>query len=326
MKRLFILLGLLYSAALTAQEESHVFTNTKGQKLEATVVAFQDGQVTIRRRSDGKEFTLPLSGLIATDQAYVTGKVAGQGAKAGEEREAEIAPGVKMTFCWCPRGKFLMSEGAKAHPVSLTRGFWIGKFEVTQGQWQKVMGNNPSKFKEAGPSAPVEAVSWIAAQELTFKLGGQFHLPTEAQWEYACRAGSATAYYFGDDETKLGEYAWFQDNEKKPDLLGQKKTKTGTHPVGLKKPNAWNICDMLGNVAEWCADCFQEDLGTNSVTDPPGPSSGVAHVVRGGRWDATASDCRSVSRYSLNPKNVNSNLGLRVVADSIPPSTGAGGK
>lgn len=320
MRWLCITLGLLVSGGAIAEEEYHLFTNTKGQRLEATVIDFHEGKVTIRRKTDGKEFTLPLAGFIAADQEYVNAKVAGQGSTAGEEREVQLAPGLKMSFCWCPRGRFLMGEGTKIRPVLLSKGFWMGKYEVTQAQWQKVMGNNPSKFKDSGPVAPVEQVTWGGAHEFAMKAGNRIQLPTEAQWEYACRAGSSSAYPFGDDEEKLGEYAWFGEaSENKPAPDGQKKAKAGTHPVGLKKPNAWNICDMLGNVAEWCTDCYQEDLGANPATDPSGPSAGVAHVVRGGRWDGAAADCRSGVRVSRNPQNINANLGFRVVSESLPP-------
>ena len=162
--------------------------------------------------------------------------------------------------------------------MRITRPFYLGKHLVTQEQWEAVMGNNPSHFK--GPKNPVEQVSWDDCQASLTKLnakvrpGGKFALPTEAQWEYACRAGSTTRYCFGDEESRLGEYAWYGANS------GSK-----THPVGEKKPNAWGLHDMHGNVWEWCQDWYDGGYYANSPTDDPmGPATGSLRVYRGGCW------------------------------------------
>jgi formylglycine-generating enzyme required for sulfatase activity len=160
-------------------------------------------------------------------------------------------------------------------------------YEVTQQQYEKVMGTNPSTTK--GPQNPVEKVSWNDAVEFCRKLsalpaeksaGYVYRLPTEAEWEYACRAGTQTAYSFGDSESELGDYAWYDKN-----------AGGTTHPVGSKKPNAWGLYDMHGNVFEWCQDWYGS-YPSGSVTDPTGESSGSHRVVRGGAGTASPSAVR----------------------------------
>ena len=178
---------------------------------------------------------------------------------------------VKLEMVQIPAGEFLMgtpnsdSNGLNAekprHRVRITKPFYLGKYLVTQEQWGAVMGNNPSYFK--GPKKPVEQVSWDDCQQFLRKLNaisvageGRFQLPTEAQWEYACRAGSTTRYCFGDEESRLGEFAWYNVNS------GEQ-----THRVGEKKPNAWGLYDMHGNVWEWCADWFDWDVAIHGAAE-----------------------------------------------------------
>lgn len=207
-----------------------------------------------------------------------------------------------IELVWCPPGTFTMGEGDGAHQVTLTKGFWIGKTPVTQDQWQKVMGSNPSHFK--GPQKPVEMVSWNDAQEFLNKLGAGYRLPTEAEWEYACRAGSTTRYCFGDSQGELREYAWFAPNRGRT-----------TYPVGQKKPNAWGIHDMHGNVCEWCQDWYG-GYPKGAVTDPTGADQASARVRRGGSWHDVASLCLSAYRYGSEPGYRYSTLGFRVAADT----------
>jgi formylglycine-generating enzyme required for sulfatase activity len=169
------------------------------------------------------------------------------------------------------------------------------------------MGSNPSEFK--GPKNPVEKVSWDDCQRFLGKLNakvgggtGKFQLPTEAQWEYACRAGSKTKYFFGNDETRLGDYAWYDRN-----------SGNTTHSVGAKKPNAWGLYDMHGNVFEWCPDWWQDGYYYEMpVDDPTGAATGRGRVCRGGGWNSTARWCRSSSRDGEPPGYGDPSLGLRV--------------
>ena len=173
----------------------------------------------------------------------------------------------------------------------------------------KMLKGNPSQVK--GGKKPVESVSWDDCQKFLDKLnakaggqGGKFVLPTDAQWEYACRAGSTTKYYFGDDASKLGEYAWFVAN-----------AEWKTHPVGEKKPNAWGLYDMHGNVWEWCQD-WHRPYTADAVTDPSGPATGWSRVFRGGCMADQAEGLLSIIRESDAPGMKNMALGLR--ASSVP--------
>ena len=190
--------------------------------------------------------------------------------------------------------------GRKQLPVTLTRGFWMGKYEVTQAQYEALMGENPSENK--GESLPVEKVEWNEAKKFCQKFtelerkagrlpkGWEYRLPTEAQWEYACRAGTTLVWddekdlvypsTFGDDLSELGDYAWYSENS------------DGTpHPVGQKKPNAWGLCDMYGNVSEWVRDAWQSKLSGGK--DPEVDVWSPIHTRRGGDWLSYAEPCGS---------------------------------
>jgi formylglycine-generating enzyme required for sulfatase activity len=182
----------------------------------------------------------------------------------------------------------------------MSKAFWMAKTEVTQAQWRAVMGSNPSNFN--GGDLPVENVSWDDAKEFIKKVndssvipeGWKVALPTEAQWEYACRAGDKGSFSGGTIE----QVAWYDGNS------GSK-----THPVGTKKPNAWGLHDMHGNVWEWCADWYGDKL--SGGTNPSGPSSGVLRVFRGGSWLLNAAGCRSANRVRYSPDYRINYLGFR---------------
>jgi formylglycine-generating enzyme required for sulfatase activity len=193
------------------------------------------------------------------------------------------------------------------HTVTLTQPFYLGRFEVTQQQWLAVMTNNPSKFPSL--QNPVDSVSWLDCQlylkKLGLKLAGRkFRLPTEAEWEYACRAGAATEFSFGDDAGRLPEYAWFTAT-----------SGASTHPVGRKQPNAWGLHDMHGNVFEWCQDWYQGRYDMGGQTDPPGPQTGEMRVLRGGAWNFGAHSCRAAARLGYSPRGRLLVFGFRVVCE-----------
>jgi eukaryotic-like serine/threonine-protein kinase len=199
--------------------------------------------------------------------------------------------------------------------VSFLRGFWIGKYEVTQREFEDVMKDNPSWFK-GNSNRPVESVSWKEAVAFCARLteleqmagripaGYDYRLPTEAEFEYVARAGATTRYFFGDDPSgmQLGDYAWYDKNSQKT-----------THPVGEKKPNQFGLYDIHGNVGEWCLDWYSGFYPGGNVSHPTGPSRGDGRVFRGGGWDYDASSCRSAYREYISPVQTRSYLGFRIV-------------
>lgn len=186
--------------------------------------------------------------------------------------------------------------------------FSIGKFEVTQGQWERVMGSNPSANKQCGADCPVDSVSWSMVQEFIARLnsatGKRFRLPTEAEWEYAARSGGKAEKWAGTgDEAVLGEFAWYDKN-----------SALVTHRVGLRKANGLGLHDMSGNVAEWCQDWYGEAYYEVSPRDnPPGPGSGEKRVLRGGSWVYDSGVARAAKRSADGPAEWDSNYGFRLV-------------
>lgn len=206
-----------------------------------------------------------------------------------------------------------LGDGVTLEMMQMPDGFYIGKYELTQGQWKKIMGSNPSNI-DGGDNFPVENVSWEKIcgkegflekiNELNPSGYSGFALPTEAEWECAYRAGKQTKFYFGDDpENKLiGNYAWYSAN-----------SGSRTHPVGLKKPNAFGLYDMAGNVSEWCADCSKDQGGQAVTTAPAGTLTGAYRVARGGSCASAAPKCNVVSRFVTNTTDSFSNIGFRLV-------------
>jgi len=196
----------------------------------------------------------------------------------------------------------------------LTKPFYLGEYEVTQEQWRKVMGSNPAHFKEAGVNAPVECVSWHDCTNFMAKLAEledmserSFRLPTEAEWEYACRAGTQTKYCYGhylDSGMANFAGAYLSGEEQ----VGEFREKT--MPAGQFKPNAWGLYDMHGNVSEWCADWYGDY--ERCATDPRGAASGSYRVIRGGSWKSIAEHCGSAYRYGCNPDQVSDRIGFRL--------------
>ena len=272
--------------------------------------------------TDGRSASPVKTGAQAAPLPLVSGATAQP--FSAKELAVDLGGRVKMDLVLIPAGSFMMgspdsSRGAAydekpQHPVRITRPFYAGKYPVTQEQWKAVMGSNPSRFK--GPKNPVEKVSWDDCRKFLEKLNaksgmpwGKFVLPTEAQWEYACRAGSTTRYCFGDEDPTLNEYAWY--------------TKTtfgnGTHPVGQKKPNAWGLYDVHGNVWEWCSDWYDGRYYAGSPTDDPaGPAMGSCRVNRGGSWLDYQWECRSARRGDSVPDLSYDAVGLRVCLVAAP--------
>jgi formylglycine-generating enzyme required for sulfatase activity len=217
---------------------------------------------------------------------------------AGDERIFPLGnSGESIVMCWIPAGSFNMgsSNGEQArdicegpvHRVTFAVGFWMGKYELTQGQWEAVMGDNPAHYYGVGSNFPVYGISWDNIQTFEAQLHNEFRLPSEAMWEYACRAGTTTRFYWGDDRSysQIGVYAWFQGN-----------SSSGTHLVGEKEPNAWGLNDMSGNVWEWCEDFYHSDY-TNAPSDgSPWVFPYDSRIVRGGGWHFSAGYCRSANR------------------------------
>jgi formylglycine-generating enzyme len=223
-------------------------------------------------------------------------------------------PATGMEFIFVKGGCFRMGDTfgdgfpdeKPVHEVCVD-DFWVGKYEVTQAQWQKVMENNPSDFKKGG-SYPVETVNWADIQAFTEKLSAtskkQYRLPTEAEWEYAARSGGKPEKWAGTSEQKaLGEYAWYDANSEKQ-----------THPVGQKKPNGLGLYDMSGNVLEWCTDWYEKTYYTRSPKEnPKGPENDKYRVLRGGAWLFGAVDARVSNRIRFNPSHRSYGIGFRLV-------------
>ncbi|MBS1154738.1 MAG: hypothetical protein H6R07_662 [Proteobacteria bacterium] len=239
---------------------------------------------------------------------------------------------IGMEFTLIPAGSFLMGSADELteaagnekprHRVTISKPFYLSKYEVTQAQWEAVMGSNPYSLQRSNSfySLPGMAarlrkshnpatVSWLDAQEFIQKLNRKeghqrYRLPTEAEWEYAARAGTTTAYSFGDDPKELGRYAWH----------GEDFASGSTHPFGQKAPNPWGLYDMHGNVWEWVQDGYDEHYYANSpAQDPQGPRTSSSRVVRGGSWHESATSWRSAFRRSYAPDYRGISIGFRLV-------------
>lgn len=291
---------------VNSYEKPEELTETDGE-IKNSLEDLLDGRISVKT-------------YIHTVQCYLENEDIEKSYFLEKYREQEIpktftSSSTGMEFVLVPTGKFMMGSPSEeqdryhdeypVHEVTITSSFCIGKYPVTQKQWKEAMGNNPSNFK--GEDRPVESISWEDVQKFVKKLNekegaDKYRLPSEAEWEYCCRAGTQTRYFFGDDESKLNEYAWYDKN-----------SGSETHPVGQKKPNKWGLYDMNGNVWEWVQDKWIDNY---NVT----PSDGSAwedeysssRVVRGGSWNYAVRHCRSASRYRYAPGYRN-NVGFRLL-------------
>lgn len=263
------------------------------------------------RRGNGGGVPAPQPGPAPSVQAELAGSPLDRGV-VGDKYEATLPGGAKIVFRYCPPGNFTMGSpeteedrhfDEKQVPVRISKGFWLAQTECTQGQWKAVTGANPSFFK-GGDQLPVEQVSWEDIQGFLAKrnavgglpAGWKWALPTEAQWEYACRAGTTTVFFFGDSLTSL--QANFEDS---------KLSKTVA--VGSYAANAWGLHDMHGNVWEWCADWYGEELAGGA--DPLGAGRGIKRMIRGGTYSMSDFYCRAALRSSLEPGIRGSIVGFR---------------
>lgn len=251
-----------------------------------------------------------------------------QARNAGDQWKVLIAEGVSLEFVWCPAGDFIMGSlqhqpfadffEMPARKIRLTKGFWIGRTPLTNQQWQICMdlGDVFSKHVDDRPAA---GMRWEQAVSYCTKLSELLRtkhivteteiiaLPTEAQWEYACRAGTDTVWFFGNHENKLGDYAWYQANS------GNK-----TQPVAGKLSNPWGIYDLYGNVSEWCADDMQSYGNITTAVDPVVRTNGELKIIRGGGYASRAANCRSAVRNtSLTYNPYNDPIGMRVVCINV---------
>lgn len=237
--------------------------------------------------------------------------------QSAKELILDLGKKVTMKMVLIPAGKFMMGspEGEEGrfnnegpqHEVVISKPFYMAIWEVTQEQYEQIMGKNPSKFQ--CKANPVEMVSWEEATEfckkVSAKTGKTVRLPTEAEWEHACRAGSKTRFGFGDDDD-LGDYAWYKNNsDSKP------------HTVAQKKANNWGLYDMHGNLWEWCSDWYADSYANASKSDPTGPACGSYRVLRGGCWSNSPQGCRSALRGGGSPVNRCDVSGFRVVVVGV---------
>ncbi|NGZ05747.1 MAG: SUMF1/EgtB/PvdO family nonheme iron enzyme [Magnetococcales bacterium] len=279
------------------------------------------GVVTITNPATGAYSYTPSAGVSGTD-TFTFSVRDGQldsntGTVSVEILPVEVTNSLGMRFRLIPSGSFRMGspetesgrsldEGPQ-HTVIISRSFYMQTTEVTQEQWKLVMGNNPSYFVRCGDNCPVESVSWNTVQSFLTTLNGRqegsYRLPTEAEREYATRAGTTTRYAFGTTSTNLGNHAWYHENSS--DM---------THPVAQKLPNPWGLYDMYGNVWEWVSDWYSATSYTSATeTDPQGPLSGTKRSHRGGGWDYGSSYLRTANRGHKAPDVSYYSIGFRLV-------------
>jgi len=329
------------------------------------VVSFWLGAISGcgEKQSSPKEVLADVSKV--NEEIVLTGEVR---SSPKQEKTIDLGNGVTMEFILIPAGSFYMGSPSSdkgrlnydpvSRLVQITKPFYMGKFEVTQGQWESIMGTTVQQQRDkfhagrmplhgVGSDYPIYYVSRDDAIAFCKKLGSGFRLPTEAEWEYACRAGSNTHFCYGDDPNcfqiswralyqkisdntvngaeqkkpkafrygdftygddpncyQLDQYAWYKDNS------------FCANGVGQKKPNAWDLYDMHGNVAEWCSDWYTSNTYYMTSVDPTGPANGRNRVVRSGSWFSAPDQCRSAARFRHDPNQPSELLGFRIVLDS----------
>ncbi len=308
-----------------------VMSANLGKKEEEERIRLEQEELE-RRRKDEERKAQEAARLKAAEEAERKRKeeerLRREREEAAKKPSSSIKNSIGMEFVLIPAGEFQMGSNESddeqpVHKVKISKPFYLGKYPVTQKEWQDVMGNNPSYFK--GDNNPVENVSWNDVQEFVEKLNAKegtdkYRLPSEAEWEYACRAGTTTRYSFGDSESKLVEYAWYSGYDTYDELIKNKDkivNEGSTHPVGLKKHNPWGLYDMHGNVVEWCQDRWHDSY-EGAPTDGSAWEDGSSsyRVFRGGGWYYFARRCRSALRIGDDlDHRINGTLGFRLLME-----------
>jgi formylglycine-generating enzyme required for sulfatase activity len=331
MRKILYLTGFFIAALVAKATDGANSVTIGGHHLVNITAVVQTSPTTVMINSDGQLMQLEIKSLPARFLgAWGISKTPPVLAcEPGQNHTIHLPDAVNLELIWINPGTFTMGspndEAERARDegpqtvVTISKGFWLEDTPVTQEQYRAVMGNNPSEFTNIGVDAPVEKVSWDEAMDFCQSLteleraaghlpkGYVYTLPTEAQWEYACRAGTTESRY-----GNLNNIAWFLGNN------------TGhTHPVARKEPNDWGLYDMNGNVWQWCSDWYGPYHGGN-VTDPVGAPPNTVRVMRGGSWDDASDYCRSACRYWVGPDRRENYIGFRVALSTFlsanPPS------
>jgi formylglycine-generating enzyme required for sulfatase activity len=304
-------------------DTTFIDSRTQAESLTPLRGALPPGEYTLRFELKGYKAATRMVTVAANRTVEVSASLEKQVLSGPSQGQGWTVPELNLEMAYIRPGTFTMgspaSESGRSNDegpqtqVTLTKGYWLGKTKVTQAQWEALMGSNPSSFK--GADRPVEQVSWNDAMEFCRKLtergrsagrlpeGYEYTLPTEAQWEYACRAGTPSPY--GGDGN-LDDMGWYSRNSGRT-----------THPVGQKLANAWGLYDMHGNVWEWCLD-WEGNYPGGAVRDPTGPASGISRVLRGGCWNRDAFGCRSAYRVWYDVGISDDDLGFRLALSSVP--------
>ena len=315
MKNVFWAILVLLMAVTTVSAQTHNVTrgskpsttkpSTSTSKPRTTTPTKKGNAASATRKSGGNR-------QQGTTGSSASSRTQSSASSTSSTEKRQIIDNLISNMVYVSGGTFTMGATSEqgsdawdiekpAHQVTLS-SFSIGRYEVTQEEWQAVMGNNPSEFK--GAKRPVENVSWNDCQEFIRKLnaltGKQFRLPTEAEWEYAARGGNKSRGYRYAGSNDIGSVAWYYDNNNRQ-----------THPVGQKNPNELGLYDMAGNVWEWCSDWYGA-YSSSSQVNPKGPSSGSIRVYRGGCWLSLARYCRVSYRYDSYPAYSNAYFGFRL--------------
>ena len=304
--------------ATATEAPDQVATATKAPDQVATATKAPD-QVATATEAPDKHLTLDLGRKVKMKLALLpAGEFMMGSTLSAEEVAKRFAPAGDLSGAV---GKITAGDFTDEHPrrkVAIGKPFYMGVTEVTQAQWRAVKGAQhwaKESYVKEKPDHAASYISWNDAtafcKMLSKKTKHTVRLPTEAEWEYACRAGTVTAFNYGDDSSKLDDYAWYRGN------IYESKEKYA-HSVGAKKPNAWGLYDMHGNVYEWCSDWYADSYANADAREPKGPATGKERVVRGGSWRSIPPYCRAARRTRFSPSSRSATFGFRVVVESGP--------